>query len=110
MALFVDVVVYRGKYVSAKIPTGIKEQAYSTIFAQFSLFLIMSRTVAANATIIRHTEKKRNVKPRVILLGRECLKSSNLNGEVRIERNVTTAAKEDVRDRTSEMVKTTKKG
>ena len=65
--------------------------------------------VAENDIIIIETERKRNVKPSMSLLGSECLKSSNRNGAVRIERNITTEVKAQVSESTSVAVKTTKK-
>jgi hypothetical protein len=66
--------------------------------------------VAPNATIIIATERNRNVKPTINLLGSVCLKSLNRNGDVRIERKVTTDVKANVRESTSVTVKTTKNG
>jgi hypothetical protein len=90
--------------------TGIKETAYRVIFSQLSLLYIIRRIVAPNATIIIATEKNRNVKPIINLLGSICLKSLNRNGDDRIERKVTTAVKAKVRESTSATVKTTKNG
>jgi len=90
--------------------TGIKETVYRVTLAQFSLLYIVRKIVDPNATIIIATERNRNVKPAINLLGRVCLKSLNRNGDERMERNVTTDVKAKVRDRTSETVKTTKNG
>ena len=49
------------------------------------------------------------MKPSMSLLGSECLKSSNRNGAVRIERNITTEVKAQVSESTSVAVETTKK-
>ena len=89
--------------------TGIKETVYRVTLAQFSLLYIVRKIVDPNATIIA-TERNRNVKPAINLLGRVCLKSLNRNGDERMERNVTTDVKAKVRDSTSETVKTTKNG
>jgi hypothetical protein len=70
----------------------------------------MRRIVAANDIIIIDTERNRNVKPSISLLGRECLKSIIRNGDVRIERNITTDVKAQARESTSVAVKTKKKG
>jgi hypothetical protein len=90
--------------------TGKKERAYRRTFPQLSPFSNMRRTVAANDTIIMDTEKNKNENPSINLLGRECLKSASRNGDVRIERNITTDVKANERDNTSVTVKTTKKG
>ena len=66
--------------------------------------------VAENAIIIIETERNRNVKPSISLLGSECLKSSNRNGAVRIERNIITEVKANTGESASIAVKTTKKG
>lgn len=73
--------------------TGIKETVYKVTFAQFSLLYIVRKIVDPNATIIIATERNRNVKPAINLLGRVCLKSLNRNGDERMERNVTTDVK-----------------
>ncbi|CAK7351519.1 unnamed protein product [Dovyalis caffra] len=66
--------------------------------------------VAPNDTIIMATERNRNVKLNINLFGSVCLKSLNRNGDVRIERNVTTEVKANVRESTSVTVKTTNNG
>lgn len=66
--------------------------------------------VAPNAIIIIQTETNRNADPSDSLFGSSCLKSRNRNGDDKTERNMTTEAKEDVSDRTSVTVKTTKRG
>jgi hypothetical protein len=56
------------------------------------------------------TERNKNVKPSISLFGREFLKSAIRNGDVTIERNMTTDVKANERDSTSVTVNTTKKG
>ena len=87
-----------------------KETAYRITFLHPSPLCIIRRTVAANAIIIIRIEKNNKVKPYVSLLGRECLKSSNRNGDVMIARNTTTDVKANEIDSASATVKTTKNG
>ena len=87
-----------------------KETAYRITFFHPSPFCIIRRTVAANAIIMMRTEKNNKVKPYVNLLGRECLKSANRNGDAVIPRNTTTDVKANEIDSTSATVKTTKNG
>ena len=87
-----------------------KDIAYRSTFVHPSPFFIMRRIVAANDSIIMETERNNKVKPNVKLLGRECLKSANRNGEVMIARNITTDVRANEIDSTSATVKTTKKG
>lgn len=66
-------------------------------------------SVDAKASMVTATEKKRKVKPRMSFRGRECRKSWSSNGDVRIERNMTSDVSELARDRASVMMKTKKK-
>ena len=59
--------------------------------------------------MVTATEKKRKVKARMNFRGREWLKSLSSNGEVRMERNITTEVNELARERTSITVKTKRK-
>jgi hypothetical protein len=55
-------------------------------------------------------EKNKNAKPAISFLGRDLLKSHNSQGDVRIERNITTEANELARATTSMTVNTTNIG
>lgn len=66
--------------------------------------------VAANVSIIVAMERKRKVKPSVSFHGSDSQKSCSWNGDVRMDRNITTAVNELARDITSVTVNTKKKG
>ena len=90
--------------------TGKKDREYRIILVHLCLLRIMRTIVAENDIIIIEMERNRNVNPNISLLGREFLKSISRNGAVRIERNITTAIKANVRESTSVPVKTKNKG
>jgi hypothetical protein len=70
---------------------------------------MMSTIVAAKASMVTATEKKRKVKPIMSFRGSAWRKSWRSKGEVRIERNMTTEVNELARERTSMQVKIRKK-
>ncbi|EEF35982.1 conserved hypothetical protein [Ricinus communis] len=57
-----------------------------------------------SSIIVIATDRNKKVNPSISFLGSECLKSVNLNGEERIERNVTTAVKAKVKERTKPLL------
>ncbi|KAK3016441.1 hypothetical protein RJ639_007796 [Escallonia herrerae] len=59
--------------------------------------------VAANANIIIETKKIRKVTPSINFCRRDCLKSFNRKGDVRIERKVITNVKANMRERAPEV-------
>ena len=66
---------------------------------------MVSKMVALNAGIVHTNKKNNNANPRLSFLGRDLQKSHNSDGDVRIERNITTEANELTSATTSVTVK-----
>jgi hypothetical protein len=71
---------------------------------------MFTNIVALNTNTVVAMEKNKNAKPAISFLGRDLLKSHNSQGDVRIERNITTEANELARATTSMTVNTTNIG
>ncbi|KAK2990318.1 hypothetical protein RJ640_003590 [Escallonia rubra] len=99
--------------MTLKVPQGVKGVVTSTCHViptcelacvsckgatSSPLLVVRKIKVAANANIIIETKKIRKVTPSINLCGRDCLKSFNRKGDVRIERNVITNVKANVRE------------
>ena len=100
------------KCVSANMNTGQNAAEHRRIIGIFrSPSKRMMRTIVdVNVNMVAATEMKSNMKPNVSFLGSEARKSSSSKGDVRMERNVTTEVKEQVKERTSRAVKDMKRG
>ena len=71
----------------------------------------MMRTIVdVNASMVVATDMKSKAKPNVSLRGSETRKLSSSKGDVTMERNITTAVKEQDKETTSITVKNMKKG
>ena len=96
--------------MNAKLVTGRKAAAYKAIFVHCCLLRIIRMIVAANESIIIATETRRSDTPSISFCGRDDLKSCNWNDDVKIDKNVITDVRVNVRERTSLIVNMTKKG
>jgi len=71
---------------------------------------MFTKIVAVNTKIVVAMEKNKKAKPAISFLGKDLLKSHNSQGDVRIERNITTDANELASATTSMTMNTTNIG
>ncbi|KAI4353996.1 hypothetical protein L6164_002905 [Bauhinia variegata] len=96
----------KGNSNNPNTATGKKAALYTKVEVNLVFSnLIVSRMVALNASIVVINEMNRKPNPTDNFLGRELRKSCISNGDVRMERNITTEASELARATTSMIVK-----
>ncbi|KAH7569419.1 hypothetical protein JRO89_XS06G0158400 [Xanthoceras sorbifolium] len=100
-----------GKCVSASTLTGkyAAQQIRVSVHCRRLSKWMMRITVEVNASMVVATDMKSKAKPSVSILGSKRWKSSSSKDDVRMERNITTAVKEEDNEMTSEMLKNRKK-
>lgn len=86
---------YKGNCIIAKMLTGKNAAQYVKLEVHLLLSnLMFTKIVALNTNMVVAIEKNKNAKPAISFLGKDLLKSHNSQGDVRIDRNMTTEANE----------------
>lgn len=101
----------RGNCTNANMHTGKNAAQYVKVEVHvFPSNLILIKIVALNDSIVVAMEKNNKAKPAINFRGRDFRKSHISQGDVRIERNIITEAREPTRATISMIVKTKNMG